>query len=129
MLIGVALLVATALLAVRPVQARTTPHEALRSGGIAEKVDTRTDTVAVPDMQCKTCERTISVAVKKVKGVVSVSADADANVVVVTFNPRTTSRKKIERAIAAAGYDAGSAQTTAAARNALPMCCRPGAHD
>ncbi len=94
-----------------------------------EKSKLRTDTIAVPDMQCGTCEKTISSVLKKLQGVGTVTADAEANVVVVSYDPRRITRTRIEKAIARAGYDAGSARTTAAAQNALPMCCRPGAHE
>lgn len=94
-----------------------------------EKSKSRTDTISVPDMQCGTCEKTISGALKKLKGVAAVRADAEANLVVVTFDPRKVTRLRIEQTIARAGYDAGSARATQSARNALPMCCRPGAHD
>lgn len=94
-----------------------------------EKTADRTDTIAVPEMQCGMCESRIEKAVKKLKGIASVSADAEANRVVVTYDPNSASRGGIEKAIADAGYDAGGTATTAAAQSKLHGCCRPGAHD
>jgi copper chaperone CopZ len=88
--------------------------------------NTRTDTISVPDMQCEMCEKRITGALEKVAGVSSVSADAEAKQVVVTYDPKKITLRKIEKKIAAVGYDAGETTTTAASRNALPACCRPG---
>lgn len=85
----------------------------------------RTDTIAVPHMQCGMCEVTISKRLKKVEGVSGVEADAEANLVIVTYDPSKTSRTKLEKAIARAGYDAGSAKTTKKAQAKLHGCCRP----
>jgi len=93
------------------------------------KGGTRTDTIAVPDMQCTSCEKIIKGALMKLRGIVTVRADAEANRVVVTYDSRRIQRRRIEQAIAQAGYDAGSARTTPARQQELPMCCRPGAHD
>lgn len=93
------------------------------------KAGERTDTIAVPEMQCGMCESRIEKTVKGMNGVSSVSADAEANRVIVTYNPKNVSRESIEKAIAGAGYDAGRASTTAAAQAKLHACCRPGAHD
>lgn len=94
-----------------------------------KKGRTRTDTIAVPEMQCGLCEGKIKKTLMKLKGVIAVSADADADQVVVTYDPRRITTARIERAIAGAGYDAGHARTTAAAQRALPACCQPGGHD
>lgn len=93
------------------------------------KAGERTDTIAVPEMQCGMCESRIEKTVKELKGVSTVAADAEANRVIVTYNPKSVSRESIEKAIAGAGYDAGRASTTAAAQAKLHACCRPGAHD
>lgn len=94
-----------------------------------EKSGNRTDTIAVPEMQCGMCESRIEKAVKALKGIASVTADAEANRVIVTYNPKSVSRSAIEKGIAGVGYDAGETPTTAAAQAKLHGCCRPGAHD
>lgn len=95
----------------------------------AEKSGDRTDTITVPEMQCGMCESRIEKAVKGLKGITSVSADAEANRVIVTYNPKSVSRSTIEKSIAEVGYDAGETPTTTTAQAKLPGCCRPGAHD
>lgn len=84
----------------------------------------RTDTIAVPGMQCGMCEEKISKKLKSLHGVQEVSADAEGKQVIVTYDSRRISQRSIERAIAEAGYDAGSARATAKVKAALPGCCR-----
>ncbi len=85
----------------------------------------RVDTIEVPDMQCGMCEMKISKRLKKIAGVSAVEADAEANSVVVTYDPTKTSLAALEKAIAEVGYDAGDAKTTKAAQAKLHGCCRP----
>lgn len=84
----------------------------------------RTDTVAVPGMQCGMCEQTISKKLRKIRGVRKVTADAEGKRVVVTYDANRVTRRSIERGIAAVGYDAGSERATEKAKAALPGCCR-----
>ena len=100
----------------------TTAHAGTNDGA---KKKSRTDTIAVPEMQCGMCEERIETALEKLKGVTSATADAEANRVIVTYNPSTTTRTKLEKAIAKVGYDAGSHEATAAAQAKLHGCCKP----
>ena len=86
----------------------------------------RSDTISVPEMQCGMCEMTISKRLKKIDGVTRVEADAEANTVVVTYDPAKVTLAKLEKAIAEVGYDAGDTETTAAAQAKLHGCCKPG---
>lgn len=88
----------------------------------------RTDTISVPEMQCGMCEERIEEALVAITGVKSATADAEANHVVVKYETKSTSRTKLEAAIAAAGYDAGAKKAVKKAQNALPGCCKPGGH-
>jgi len=88
-----------------------------------------TDSISVPEMQCGMCEHTVEKAVGKLKGISSVSADAESDVVIVTYNPKAIARDTIERAIADAGYTAGKAMTTPEAQSKLSACCRPPSHE
>ena len=102
--------------------------------GIAGEIDVtekgeRTDTISVPEMQCGMCEMRIERRLKKISGVLSVSADAESDVVVVTYNQKKTSRNEIEQAIANIGYNAGEKETTSEAQAKLSPCCKPGAHE
>jgi copper chaperone CopZ len=84
----------------------------------------RTDTIAVPGMQCGMCEETISRKLRSLGGVRNVSADAEGKRVIVTYDPARVTRRSIGRTIAAVGYDTGSARATTKAKAALPECCR-----
>jgi copper ion binding protein len=80
--------------------------------------------ISLPTMQCNTCIETIQKAVEKVEGVQSVSIDLKNKMAHVNFDPAKTSQKKIEKAIAAAGYDANNTKRDEKAHAKLPMCCQ-----
>ena len=96
--------------------------------GVAKKKE-KTVTISVPEMQCGMCEGRIEKALKKIKGVKSVEADAEANTVVVTYNTTKTTQAAIEEAIAALGYDAGEKKADSDTQSGLPACCKPGGHE
>jgi mercuric ion binding protein len=91
--------------------------------GVAKKGE-RTDTIAVPGMQCGMCEERINEKLDGAKGIVRAQASADAKRVIVTYNSKRTTTKVIERLIAAAGYDTKSARAPETVKAALPGCCR-----
>lgn len=70
------------------------------------------------------CKPRIQNAAKGVRGVLSASWNSKTKVCKVVFDDRKTSKEKIERAITAAGHDAGKFKATDAAYNKLPGCCR-----
>jgi periplasmic mercuric ion binding protein len=80
--------------------------------------------ISLPTMQCNTCVETIQKAVEKVEGVQSVSVDLKKKMAHVNFDPAKTSQEKIEKAIAAAGYDANETKRDEKAHARLPMCCQ-----
>jgi copper ion binding protein len=80
--------------------------------------------ISLPTMQCNTCVKTIQKAVEKVEGVQSVSIDLKKKTAHVNFDPVKTSRMKIEKAIAAAGYDANDVKRDEKAHAKLPKCCQ-----
>lgn len=84
----------------------------------------RTDTISIPGMQCGMCEKRISEKLTPIKGIEQVVADADAKHVIVSYQPGKITRSAIEKAIAAVGYDAGTATAANTAKERLPMCCR-----
>lgn len=88
----------------------------------------RTDTISVPEMQCGSCEMKLSKALGSLAGVTEVAADAEANTVIVTYDPAKISRAALVKKIAATGYAAGDRPANAAAQKALPKCCQPGGH-
>lgn len=87
-----------------------------------------TDTVKVPHMQCGMCESTIKKSLKKTSYISEVKADAEADVVYVTYDKSKAKTADIEKLIALAGYETEHVKADAAAQNALHGCCKPGAH-
>jgi copper chaperone CopZ len=78
-------------------------------------------------MQCETCAATIKSTVEKIPGVLSVSVDLKNKMAHVHFDLMKTSQEKIEKAIAAAGYDANKTKRDEKAYANLPACCKmPG---
>jgi len=80
--------------------------------------------ISVPTIQCQTCVETIQSAVKKVAGVISVSVDLKEKTAHVNFDATKTNQGKIEKAIAAAGYDANNTKRDEEAHAKLPTCCQ-----
>jgi periplasmic mercuric ion binding protein len=80
--------------------------------------------IMLPTMQCDTCVKTIKAAVEKVQGVDSVSIDLKMKMAHVHFDPAKTSQENIEKAIAAAGYDANNVKRDEKAHALLPKCCQ-----
>ena len=80
--------------------------------------------ISLPTMQCSTCAETIQKAVEKVEGVQSVSVVLKDKMAHVEFDPAKTNQEKIEKAIAAAGYDANETKRDEKAHAKLPKCCQ-----
>ena len=103
---------------------------ALSSGSMTAEVEgkgprMKTDTIVVPQIQCGMCEKRIEKVVGALEGITEVAADAESDRVIVTYDRRKILRIKIERSIAAAGYDAGRISANAIAQERLHACCRP----
>jgi copper chaperone CopZ len=60
--------------------------------------------LTVTGMTCSGCENAVRRAVSNVAGVANVTASHQRNQVVVDYDPRTTDRTAISKAIQAAGY-------------------------
>lgn len=103
---------------------RGTDNTAVPQSKVALRSAIRTDTVSVPGMQCDQCEKRITGKLMSTNGVVAVVANADAKHVVVTYQSAKITLRKIEKAIALAGYDAGSTISPDKAKKWLPACCR-----
>jgi len=80
--------------------------------------------ISIPTIQCETCVKTVQLAVKKLAGVKSVSVDLKKKIAHVNFDPAKISLEKIEKAIAAAGYDANDVKRDEVAHAKLPKCCQ-----
>ena len=72
----------------------------------AVAIDTNTVDFDVQGMTCASCEVSIKLALKKVEGVVDVSADAEGGTARVTFDPSRTDGPTLAAAITRLGYPA-----------------------
>ncbi len=70
-----------------------------------------TVTIKVEGMSCPHCTERVSQAVKTIPGVDSVAVSLDDKTAVVVFDGKKTNIKALEKAIAGAGYNAGSTKT------------------
>lgn len=84
----------------------------------------KTITIKLNSMQCDMCVEKVTEAINSVEGVEKVSVDLDKKNATVTFNSDVTSKKAIEKAITAAGYDANKMPANEDAYNELNACCK-----
>ncbi len=80
--------------------------------------------ISVPTIQCDNCVSTIENAVKKIKGVESVSVDLEKKMAHINYNSDKVKVEDIENAITASGYDANDKKRDEKAHDALPACCQ-----
>lgn len=73
---------------------------------------------------CEMCQSRITKAAKAVPGVVTASWNKSTKKCSVVFDDSKTNVGKVQKAIAAAGHDAGNAKASTAAYNKLPSCCK-----
>jgi copper chaperone CopZ len=83
---------------------------------------TKTQTFTVKG-NCEDCQKRIENAAD-IKGVKICTWNADTKVATATFDTTKTSLLKIQEAIAASGYDAGTVKASAKAYSKLPACCK-----
>jgi mercuric ion binding protein len=74
--------------------------------------------------KCELCEQRIEKAAKKVPGVLSASWNVKTQKLALVYDNKKTTPTKVQKAIAAAGHDAGTVKASAAAYNKIPSCCR-----
>ena len=80
--------------------------------------------IALPTAQCGMCEKTISTALNNVKGVTMANVDAKAKIAHVHFSDAKIKIVDLEKAIAAAGYDANDTVRDDDVHAKLPQCCQ-----
>jgi mercuric ion binding protein len=73
---------------------------------------------------CELCEQRIERAAKSVPGVLSASWNQKTQKLALVYDNKKTTPAKVQKAIAAAGHDAGSVKASKAAYSKLPNCCR-----
>lgn len=82
----------------------------------------KTVTISVQG-NCDECKERIENAAD-IKGVKLCTWNKDTKVASITYVPEKVTLNQIEKAIAKAGYDAGSEKATNAAYTKLPNCCQ-----
>jgi len=80
--------------------------------------------VKLPTMQCSTCKKNITKALKKVDGISDFDISVDAKIAKIKFDKSKTDLPKIENAITAAGYDANDKKADPTAYENLDDCCK-----
>ncbi len=88
----------------------------------AQKSNTATDTIKVWG-NCGMCKTTIEKAATKAGASTAVWSE-DTKQLVVSYNAAKTSNRKIQKQVAAAGYDTELETATDAAYNGLHACCQ-----
>jgi copper chaperone CopZ len=89
--------------------------------------DARADEVkviTVKGAKCSMCVDTITGALKAVTGVKTAKVDLKKKTATVTFDPEVVTLPELEKAVAAAGYDANATKRDPKAYKELPGCCR-----
>ena len=84
--------------------------------------DLKTETIAVAG-NCGMCKNNIEKAAKTA-GASEATWDMDKKLVTVSYNTSATTTTKIEKGIAAAGYDTKNVKATDAAYKKLHACCQ-----
>lgn len=92
------------------------------SSFIASAQDSKTETIAV-NGNCGMCKNNIEKAAKAA-GVQDASWDQDKKILTVTYIETATSNKKIQEAVAAAGYDTKEVRATDDSYKKLHACCQ-----
>lgn len=82
----------------------------------------KTETIKVAG-ECGTCKKKIETAAKKA-GATFASWDADSKELTVTYNSTSSNTAKIEKTIAAAGYDTQDFKASEKAYKKLDDCCQ-----
>ncbi|MEI9946068.1 MAG: cation transporter [Chitinophagaceae bacterium] len=82
----------------------------------------KTETIPVSG-NCGMCKSNIEKAAKKA-GAAKADWDVDAKQLTVTYNSSSTNAAKIQKGVAAAGYDTRDFKTTEEAYNKLHACCQ-----
>ena len=80
--------------------------------------------IKLPSMQCGTCKKKITKALKQVDGVKEVDVNVDTKEAKVTFDNSVVNVSQLEVAITSAGYDANDKKADATAYDKLDECCK-----
>jgi periplasmic mercuric ion binding protein len=81
-------------------------------------------TVNLPTIQCNTCKKNITKALKKDDGIKDFKIDVEGKNAKINFDKSKTDLVKIEKLITAAGYDANDKKSDPDAYANLDDCCK-----
>ena len=93
-----------------------------------ESVSGETVEIKLPTIQCGTCKKNITKAIKKIDGINQIDLSVDDKLVKVSFDGSKTNPEKIESAIVMAGYQANDKPADKIAYDNLEECCKIGGH-
>jgi copper ion binding protein len=101
-----------------------TDNTGQQSQQVAQTEQTATAAINLPTMKCEMCAKTITEAVQQLDGVKAVNVSVEKKNTEVQFITAKLDVKKIEDAIAKAGYDANNTKRSEEAYSKLPKCCQ-----
>ena len=97
---------------------------AFYANSFSQKSGDDTTIIKVSSMQCGSCKKNVTKALKKVDGVKDVNVNLDTKEAKVTFDNSVVNVSQLEDAITAAGYDANDKKADAKAYEKLDECCK-----
>lgn len=98
--------------------------EPLKEKNTATIKNTEETKIALATMQCTTCKKNITKALKTDAGVKDINVNIDGKFVVINYDKTVTSLDKLEGIITAAGYDANGKKADPKAYEKLDECCK-----
>ncbi|MBL7995569.1 heavy-metal-associated domain-containing protein [bacterium] len=81
-------------------------------------------TINVPTIKCGSCVKTVTKALKELKGVEEVNVDKKTKMAVVKYDPSKVKVTDLETAISKSGYDANEVKRDKKAYDELDACCQ-----
>lgn len=84
--------------------------------------------INLPTIQCGTCKKNLTKALKKVDGIEEIDVNVDEKYVNVKFDKSKITQEKIEGVIVMTGYQANDKPADKEAYENLDDCCKIGGH-
>jgi len=97
---------------------------AFYANSYSQKSGDDTTIIKVTSMQCGSCKKNITKALKKLDGVKDVDVNLDTKEAKVTYDNAIVNLTQLESAITAAGYDANDKKADETAYDKLDACCK-----
>ena len=90
----------------------------------ATEIEAKAAEIKLPTLQCNSCVKTVSAALKKMDGVQEVNVNLEAKIVQVTYDAGKIDVAGLEKAVAASGYAANDTKADPKAYAKLAKCCK-----